>query len=59
MPILLILLMIAFRLGLLLLAAGVMTLSVPQVLADPNHFTGWFGILVALGVALTPAKIGR
>lgn len=56
MPFLILLFAFLVRLGLLFAAAWLLTLAVPQVLADPDHFVGWLGILVAAGIAVTPTS---
>lgn len=47
---------LALRIGFLLLAAWVMVLNVPTLLADPDHFSAWLWVLVALSIAVSPAS---
>lgn len=46
----------ALRIVFLLAATWLLVTCVPQVLADPDHFSGWLGILVALSITLAPTQ---
>lgn len=50
MPFLILLLVALLNIAFLLLAVLLLTIGVPQVIADPDHFNGWLAIAVAAGL---------